>query len=138
MCWSWRSDKARVLHTSTSEIYGIRSNIRNVRATGNVNTIGPRSCYDEGKRAAETLAADYPANMESMCVGTHLQHLWPQQHPQMGAYQQLHQQALHNRPLPSTRRQPDAQLPVCRRPAAAMRAMMELERETVDLFCQRH
>jgi UDP-glucuronate decarboxylase len=52
--------KARVLHTSTSEIYGDPL-IHPQPETywGNVNTIGIRSCYDEGKRAAETLAVDY-------------------------------------------------------------------------------
>lgn len=51
---------ARVLQSSTSEIYGdpeCNPQIESYR--GNVNTIGPRSCYDEGKRAAETLFFDY-------------------------------------------------------------------------------
>jgi UDP-glucuronate decarboxylase len=52
--------KARVLHTSTSEIYGDPLEHPQREAYwGNVNTIGPRSCYDEGKRAAETLCVDY-------------------------------------------------------------------------------
>jgi len=52
--------KARVFHTSTSEIYG-DPNVHPQPESywGNVNTIGLRSCYDEGKRAAETLCADY-------------------------------------------------------------------------------
>ncbi|MFO7937151.1 MAG: UDP-glucuronic acid decarboxylase family protein [Kiritimatiellia bacterium] len=52
--------KARVFHTSTSEIYG-DPEVHPQPETywGNVNTIGNRSCYDEGKRAAETLCADY-------------------------------------------------------------------------------
>jgi len=52
--------KARVFHTSTSEIYG-DPNVHPQPESywGNVNTIGTRSCYDEGKRAAETLCADY-------------------------------------------------------------------------------
>ena len=52
--------KARVLQASTSEIYGnpeIHPQPENY--WGNVNTIGPRSCYDEGKRVAETLMFDY-------------------------------------------------------------------------------
>ena len=52
--------KAKVLHTSTSEVYGdplVHPQVENY--WGNVNTIGIRSCYDEGKRCAETLAADY-------------------------------------------------------------------------------
>jgi len=52
--------KARVLHTSTSEVYGDPDvHPQPESYWGNVNTIGPRSCYDEGKRAAETLAQDY-------------------------------------------------------------------------------
>lgn len=52
--------KARVLHTSTSEVYGDPLEHPQCETYwGNVNTIGIRSCYDEGKRAAETLCADY-------------------------------------------------------------------------------
>jgi len=52
--------KARVFHTSTSEIYGDPDvHPQPESYWGNVNTIGTRSCYDEGKRAAETLCADY-------------------------------------------------------------------------------
>lgn len=52
--------KARVLHTSTSEIYGDPMvHPQPETYWGNVNTIGCRSCYDEGKRAAETLCVDY-------------------------------------------------------------------------------
>ena len=48
--------KARMLHTSTSEIYGdplVHPQVEEY--WGNVNTIGLRSCYDEGKRVAETM-----------------------------------------------------------------------------------
>ena len=52
--------KARLLHTSTSEVYGDPLVHPQVETYwGNVNTIGIRSCYDEGKRCAETLASDY-------------------------------------------------------------------------------
>ena len=52
--------KARMLHASTSEVYGDPLvHPQAERYWGNVNTIGVRSCYDEGKRAAETLCADY-------------------------------------------------------------------------------
>ncbi|MDD3544514.1 MAG: SDR family oxidoreductase [Kiritimatiellae bacterium] len=52
--------KARVFHTSTSEIYGDPEvHPQPESYWGNVNTLGQRSCYDEGKRAAETLCADY-------------------------------------------------------------------------------
>ncbi|MCK4540253.1 SDR family oxidoreductase [Candidatus Parcubacteria bacterium] len=52
--------KARVLQASTSEVYGDPlEHPQNEIYNGNVKTIGPRSCYDEGKRAAETLFGDY-------------------------------------------------------------------------------
>jgi len=52
--------KARVLQASTSEIYGDpEQHPQTEEYWGNVNTIGPRSCYDEGKRVAETLMFDY-------------------------------------------------------------------------------
>ncbi|MDD3329752.1 MAG: UDP-glucuronic acid decarboxylase family protein [Bacteroidales bacterium] len=52
--------KARVLQASTSEVYGDPNVHPQVEAYwGNVNPIGIRSCYDEGKRCAETLFMDY-------------------------------------------------------------------------------
>jgi UDP-glucuronate decarboxylase len=49
-----------ILLTSTSEVYGDPDiDILHEEYNGNVNPIGPRSCYDEGKRAAETLFMDY-------------------------------------------------------------------------------
>jgi UDP-glucuronate decarboxylase len=51
---------ARLLQASTSEIYGEPSvHPQPESYWGNVNPIGPRSCYDEGKRVAETLMTDY-------------------------------------------------------------------------------
>jgi UDP-glucuronate decarboxylase len=52
--------KARTLLTSTSEVYGDPSvHPQHESYWGNVNPIGPRACYDEGKRCAETLFFDY-------------------------------------------------------------------------------
>lgn len=55
-----RRDGATLLHASTSEVYG-DAEVHPQPETywGNVNTIGIRSCYDEGKRVAETLVADH-------------------------------------------------------------------------------
>jgi len=56
------ADHARFFQASTSEIYGdpeVHPQTENYR--GNVNTVGPRSCYDEGKRFAETLVTDFGA-----------------------------------------------------------------------------
>lgn len=51
---------AKILQASTSEIYGDpKINPQVEEYWGNVNPIGPRSCYDEGKRVAETLFFDY-------------------------------------------------------------------------------
>ena len=51
---------ARVLQASTSEVYGDpEQHPQTEEYWGNVNPIGPRSCYDEGKRVAETLMFDY-------------------------------------------------------------------------------
>ena len=55
-----RRCRARILQASTSEVYGdpeIHPQVESYR--GNVNPLGPRACYDEGKRAAETLFMDY-------------------------------------------------------------------------------
>lgn len=55
-----RRCRARILQASTSEVYGdpeIHPQIESYR--GCVNPIGPRACYDEGKRAAESLFMDY-------------------------------------------------------------------------------
>ena len=52
--------KARILQASTSEVYGDPNvHPQPEEYWGNVNPIGPRSCYDEGKRCAETLFFDY-------------------------------------------------------------------------------
>ena len=51
---------ARILQASTSEVYGDpQIHPQTESYWGNVNPIGPRSCYDEGKRLAETLMIDY-------------------------------------------------------------------------------
>jgi UDP-glucuronate decarboxylase len=52
--------KARILQASTSEVYGDpQQHPQEETYWGHVNPIGPRSCYDEGKRVAETLMMDY-------------------------------------------------------------------------------
>lgn len=52
--------RARILQTSTSEVYGDpQCHPQTENYWGHVNPIGPRACYDEGKRCAETLFFDY-------------------------------------------------------------------------------
>lgn len=56
--------KCKILQASTSEVYGDPSvHPQTEDYWGNVNPIGPRSCYDEGKRCAETLFFDYHRQM---------------------------------------------------------------------------
>lgn len=62
---------ARFMLASTSEVYGDPlEHPQKETYWGNVNPIGPRSCYDEGKRVAETLTTDYRNQMNSKQVDT--------------------------------------------------------------------
>jgi UDP-glucuronate decarboxylase len=55
-----KKNNAKILQASTSEVYGDpETHPQNEDYNGNVNTLGYRSCYDEGKRCAETLFMDY-------------------------------------------------------------------------------
>lgn len=55
-----RENDAKILQASTSEVYGDPlEHPQKEEYRGNVNPIGPRACYDEGKRVAETLCFDY-------------------------------------------------------------------------------
>ena len=78
--------QARVLLTSTSEVYGDpQVHPQTEDYWGNVNPIGPRACYDEGKRAAETLFFDYwrQHNLEIKVVRL-FNTYGPRMHPQDG------------------------------------------------------
>lgn len=94
--------KARVFHTSTSEIYGDPEvHPQPESYWGNVNTIGTRSCYDEGKRAAETLCADY---VREYGVDVRMVRIFntygPNMHPQDGrVISNFIMQALKNRDI---------------------------------------
>jgi UDP-glucuronate decarboxylase len=60
MCGLAKRTNARVLLASTSEVYGDPAmHPQTEQYWGNVNCTGIRSCYDEGKRASETLVMDY-------------------------------------------------------------------------------
>jgi len=78
--------KARILQASTSEIYGDPSVHPQVESYwGNVNPIGVRSCYDEGKRCAETLFFDYyRQNHVEIKVVRIFNTYGPQMHPNDG------------------------------------------------------
>ncbi len=70
---------AKILQASTSEVYGdptVHPQTEDYR--GNVNPLGPRACYDEGKRCAETLFFDYHRQHKTSDQGrADLQHLRP-------------------------------------------------------------
>ncbi|MCZ2837711.1 UDP-glucuronic acid decarboxylase family protein [Modestobacter sp. VKM Ac-2985] len=78
--------KARILLTSTSEVYGDPEvHPQTEDYWGRVNPIGPRACYDEGKRAAETLFFDYWRQHELDIKVVRLFNTYgPRMHPQDG------------------------------------------------------
>jgi UDP-glucuronate decarboxylase len=77
---------ARILQASTSEIYGDPlKHPQNENYWGNVNPIGPRACYDEGKRCAETLLFDYHREKNvSIAIARIFNTYGPQMHPDDG------------------------------------------------------
>ncbi len=134
--------KARVLHTSTSEIYGDPLVHPQVETYwGNVNTIGVRSCYDEGKRVAETLCADYRReyNVDVRMVRI-FNTYGPNMHPKDGrVISNFIMQALRNEDITlfGDGRQTRS-FQYCDDLIEAMRRYMALPRETVDAFVARH
>jgi len=94
---------ARILLTSTSEVYGDPAvHPQSEDYWGNVNPIGPRACYDEGKRAAETLFFDYYRQHELDIKVVRLFNTYgPRMHPQDGrVVSNFIVSALEGRPLP--------------------------------------
>ena len=78
--------KCRIFQASTSEVYGDPSiHPQTESYWGNVNPIGPRSCYDEGKRCAETLFFDYYRQHKlEIKVARIFNTYGPRMHPQDG------------------------------------------------------
>ena len=78
--------KAKILLTSTSEVYGDpQVHPQSEDYWGNVNPIGPRACYDEGKRAAETLFFDYRRQHDLRIKVVRIFNTYgPRMHPQDG------------------------------------------------------
>ena len=78
--------KAKVFQASTSEVYGDPSiHPQTEGYWGNVNPIGPRACYDEGKRCAETLFFDYHRQYRlNIRVARIFNTYGPRMHPQDG------------------------------------------------------
>src|SRR5207302_4664060 len=91
--------KAKILQTSTSEVYGdpvLHPQPESYR--GNVNPIGPRACYDEGKRCAETLFFDYHRQHNMRIKVVRIFNTYgPRMHPNDGrVVSNFVVQALHN------------------------------------------
>jgi UDP-glucuronate decarboxylase len=78
--------KAKVFQASTSEVYGDPTVHPQTEAyRGNVNPIGPRACYDEGKRCAETLFFDYHRQHKTRIKVVRIFNTYgPRMHPQDG------------------------------------------------------
>jgi UDP-glucuronate decarboxylase len=94
--------KARILQASTSEVYGdpdVHPQTEDYR--GNVNPLGPRACYDEGKRAAETLFFDYRRQHNVRIKVVRIFNTYgPRMHPNDGrVVSNFIVQALRNQPI---------------------------------------
>ncbi len=134
--------KARVLHTSTSEVYGDPlEHPQRESYWGHVNCVGTRSCYDEGKRAAETLAVDY---RREYGVDVRMVRIFntygPNMHPQDGrVISNFIMQALQNRPITiygdgsQTR-----SFQYVDDLVNALRAFMQIQRPVIEDFCRKH
>jgi len=94
--------KAKILQASTSEVYGDPSVHPQTEAYwGNVNPIGPRACYDEGKRCAETLFFDYHRQHRLRIKVARIFNTYgPRMHPNDGrVVSNFIVQALKNKPI---------------------------------------
>jgi UDP-glucuronate decarboxylase len=94
--------KAKLLQASTSEVYGdARVHPQTEDYWGHVNPIGPRSCYDEGKRCAETLCTDYRRQHElDVRIARIFNTYGPRMHPRDGrVVSNFVMQALAGEPL---------------------------------------
>lgn len=94
--------KSKILQASTSEVYGDpKVHPQPEEYWGNVNPIGPRSCYDEGKRCAETLFIDYhQQNKVRIKIVRIFNTYGPRMHPNDGrVVSNFIVQALQNKPI---------------------------------------
>ena len=137
-----RRDGAKFLHTSTSEIYGDPIvHPQEEHYWGNVNTIGIRSCYDEGKRVAETLIADAIRESDVDARMVRIFNTYgPRMHPQDGrVVSNFIMQALQNKNITifgdgsQTR-----SFQYCDDLINAFRAYMKLPKAKIRAFFKRH
>jgi len=94
--------KAKVFQASTSEVYGDPTvHPQSEEYRGNVNPLGPRACYDEGKRCAETLFLDYyRQHAVRIKIARIFNTYGPRMHPQDGrVVSNFIVQALRNEPI---------------------------------------
>lgn len=94
--------KVKILQASTSEVYGNPEiHPQTESYWGSVNPIGPRSCYDEGKRAAETLFFDYNRQHKLQIKVIRIFNTYgPRMHPNDGrVVSNFIMQALQNKPI---------------------------------------
>ncbi|MEM9685220.1 MAG: UDP-glucuronic acid decarboxylase family protein, partial [Pseudomonadota bacterium] len=94
--------RAKIFQASTSEVYGDPDvHPQTEEYHGNVNTIGPRACYDEGKRCAETLFFDYHRQHGlNIRVARIFNTYGPRMHPNDGrVVSNFVMQALQNKPI---------------------------------------
>ena len=133
---------AKMLHASTSEIYGDPAVHPQVeKYWGNVNTVGIRSCYDEGKRVAETIAADHVREFDIDVRMIRIFNTYgPRMHPQDGrVISNFIVQALRNADITvfgdgsQTR-----SFQYCDDLIEAMRRFMELPKSVVRSFAAKH
>ncbi len=97
-----RRTRAKILQASTSEVYGDPEvHPQHESYWGRVNPIGPRACYDEGKRCAETLFFDYHRQHQMRIKVARIFNTYgPRMHPQDGrVVSNFIRQALRNEPI---------------------------------------
>ena len=137
-----KRDGAKMLHCSTSEIYGDPLvHPQEEHYWGNVNTIGIRSCYDEGKRVAETLIADAIREFDVDARMVRIFNTYgPRMHPQDGrVVSNFIMQALQNKNITvfgdgsQTR-----SFQYCDDLINAFRAYMKLPKAKIRAFFKRH
>ena len=137
-----KRDGAKLLHTSTSEVYGdALVHPQEEHYWGNVNTIGIRSCYDEGKRVAETLVVDHIREFDIDARMVRIFNTYgPKMHPQDGrVISNFIMQALRNEDITiygdgsQTR-----SFQYCDDLIEAFRKYMALPKETVRRFAADH
>ena len=137
-----KRDGAKLLHCSTSEVYGdALVHPQEEHYWGNVNTIGVRSCYDEGKRVAETFVSDYIREYDVDARMVRIFNTYgPRMHPQDGrVVSNFIMQALRNEDITiyGTGSQTRS-FQYCDDLINAFRKYMELPKETVRAFAAEH